>query len=149
PQVWGIDFMRTYPRDERHQFRMYAADRNLACYLCEFQKFSGFAGIQAGKSFEIAPTVTASSTRGRPNYGEPFDSADNDVEPGLDLSWGITPNVIVNATLNPDFSQVEADAAQLDVNNQFALFYDERRPFFLEGQDLFDDSFDVVYTRNI
>ncbi len=149
PQIWGIEFMRTWPRDERRQFRAYKANRDLACFLCEFQKFSGFAGIDPGNSLEITPTMTASRTQARPDYGMPYGDADSNVEPGLDVSWGITPNVILNATLNPDFSQVEADVAELDVNNQFALLYPERRPFFLEGQDLFDDVFDVVYTRNI
>lgn len=148
-KVWGIEFTRIYPRGERHQFRAYRADRNLACYLCEFQKYRGFEGADPGNNIEIAPTVTALHTRERPEYGQPFDPATTDVEPGVDIRWGITPNVILNATLNPDFSQVEADSAQLDVNNQFALFFPERRPFFLEGQDLFDDVFGLVYTRNI
>jgi len=148
-QVWGIEFARTYPRGERHQFRAYKADRNLDCYLCEFQKYRGFEGIDPGNNVEITPTVTALRTRERPEYAEPFGDAGTDTEPGLDFRWGITPNVILNTTLNPDFSQVEADSAQLDVNNQFALFFDERRPFFLEGQDLFDDVFGLVYTRNI
>ncbi|HEX6930056.1 MAG TPA: DUF5916 domain-containing protein, partial [Gammaproteobacteria bacterium] len=149
PQLWGIDFIRIYPRDERRLFSNTARDRDLDCYLCQLPKFRGFAGISAGNNLEITPTITASSSEARPAYGEPFGDADSDVEPGLDVSWGITPNVILNATLNPDFSQVEADVAQLDVNNQFALLYPERRPFFLEGQDLFDDVFGVVYTRNI
>lgn len=148
-QVWGIEFVRIYPRGERHQFRAYRANRDLACYLCEFQKYRGFAGIESGSNVEITPTITAFGTERRPDYRAPFDERETDVEPGLDVSWSITPNVILNATLNPDFSQVEADAAQLDVNNQFALFFEERRPFFLEGQDIFDDEFDLVYTRNI
>lgn len=148
-QVWGIEFTRIYPRGERHQFRAYRADRDLACYLCEFQKYRGFAGVDPGNNIELTPTVTALRTESRPEYAQPFDPAETDVEPGLDFSWGITPNVIFNATLNPDFSQVEADSAQLDVNNQFALFFPERRPFFLEGQDLFDEAFSLVYTRNV
>ncbi|HEX7048439.1 MAG TPA: DUF5916 domain-containing protein [Gammaproteobacteria bacterium] len=149
PQLWSIDFIRIYPRDERRLFSNSPRDRNLDCYLCQLPKFRGFAGIDAGNNLEITPTITASRTESRPGYGEPFNGADSNVEPGLDVSYGITPNVILNATLNPDFSQVEADVAQLDVNNQFALFFPERRPFFLEGQDLFGDIFDVVYTRNI
>lgn len=148
-QIWGIDFRRVYPRGERHQFRAYKADRDLACQLCEFQKFRGFAGVDPGNNIELTPTITAFRTQSRPDYGQPFDDAETEVEPGLDLSWGITPNVILNATLNPDFSQVEADSAQLDVNNQFALFFPERRQFFLEGQDLFEDEFNLVYTRNV
>lgn len=149
PQIWGIDFVRIYPRDERRQFRMYKADRNLACYLCEFQKFTGFAGVDPGKNLQIVPTVTAARTDSRPDYGLPFENGVVDAEPSLDVEWGVTPNIILNGTLNPDFSQVEADVAQLDVNNQFALFFPERRPFFLEGQDIFADVFDVIYTRNI
>ena len=63
--------------------------------------------------------------------------------------WGITPNVILNATVNPDFSQVEADVAQLDVNTRFALFYPEKRPFFLEGIDFFATPLNTVFTRTI
>lgn len=149
PKVWGVEFLRTYPRGERHQFRAYKADRDLACFLCEFQKYRGFEGADPGNNIELTPTVTAVSTRARPDYNAPFLDRETDVEPGMDFRWGITPNVILNATLNPDFSQVEADSAQLDVNNQFALFFPERRPFFLEGQDLFDEVFGLVYTRNI
>ncbi len=55
----------------------------------------------------------------------------------MSARWGVTPNLSLNAALNPDFSQVEADAAQLDVNTRFALFYPEKRPFFQEGADFF------------
>jgi hypothetical protein len=67
----------------------------------------------------------------------------------LTVRWGITPGLSLNAALNPDFSQVEADVAQLDVNNQFALFFPEKRPFFLEGADFFDTPLDAVFTRNV
>ena len=53
----------------------------------------------------------------------------------MTVTWGVTPNVTLNATVNPDFSQIEADAVQLDVNTQFALFFPETRPFLLEGSD--------------
>ena len=149
PQVWGIDLVRTWPRDERHQFRAQRMDRDRNCYLCKISKYSGFAGADPGANLEISPTLTAVRSDTRDAAGQPWDEGEVDVEPGVDMKWGITPNVIANLTLNPDFSQVEADSAQLDVNNQFALFFNERRPFFLEGQDLFDDMFDVVYTRNV
>ncbi len=85
PQIWGIDFIRIYPRDERRQFRMYKADRNLACYLCEFQKFSGFAGADPGNNLQIVPTVTAARTDSRPDYGQPFENGEADIEPSLDV----------------------------------------------------------------
>jgi len=72
-----------------------------------------------------------------------------DPEFGLSGRWGITPNVKLNATLNPDFSQVEADVAQLEVNERFALSYPEKRAFFLEGADLFQTPTRLVFTRSI
>ncbi|MFH1502522.1 MAG: DUF5916 domain-containing protein [Candidatus Eisenbacteria bacterium] len=59
--------------------------------------------------------------------------------------WGVTPSVMLAAAVNPDFSQVEADAVQLDVNNRYSLYYEEKRPFFLEGAGIFD----FHYTRSI
>ena len=67
----------------------------------------------------------------------------------MDVKWGPTANMTLSATINPDFSQVEADSAQLDVNNTFALFFQEKRPFFLEGADYFSTPNQLVYTRNI
>ena len=72
-----------------------------------------------------------------------------EVEPGLTARWGITPNLTLNAALNPDFSQVEADVGQLDINTQFALFFPEKRPFFLEGADFFQTPIQAVYTRTV
>jgi hypothetical protein len=85
---------------------------------------------------------------------DPFDSQDkwhteNDVDKGLDVHWGITPSTSLSATINPDFSTVESDAGQLSVNKNFSLFYDEKRPFFLENTDYFSSSYNLVYTRNI
>jgi hypothetical protein len=56
---------------------------------------------------------------------------------------------MLNATANPDFSQVDADAAQLDVNTRFALYYPEKRPFFLEGADFFLTPVQAVFTRTV
>ena len=71
------------------------------------------------------------------------------VKPGISARWGVTPNLMLNATVNPDFSQVEADVAQLDVNTRFALRYPEKRPFFLEGGDFFLTPLEMVFTRSV
>jgi hypothetical protein len=68
---------------------------------------------------------------------------------GLTAKWGVTPNLILNAAYNPDFSQVEADVAQLQLNRRFALFYPEKRPFFLEGADFFLTPVQAVFTRTV
>ncbi len=70
-------------------------------------------------------------------------------EPSLTARYALASNAMVEATVNPDFSQVESDAAQIDVNSNFALFYPEKRPFFQEGADLFDTWLEAVYTRSI
>jgi len=79
----------------------------------------------------------------------PFESEGVKFDAGLDVKWGPSPNMTLNATINPDFSQVEADSAQLDINNTFALFFEEKRPFFLDGQDYFSTPNTIVYTRNV
>ncbi|NOY26806.1 MAG: carbohydrate binding family 9 domain-containing protein [Oligoflexia bacterium] len=72
------------------------------------------------------------------------------VSPGLTVQWAPTPADSVMATLNPDFSQVESDEAQIAINRRYALYYDEKRPFFLEGQEWFDSPLgDIVYTRSM
>ena len=148
-QLWGIDLIRTYPRDERYQLAVHPRERGRNCYLCQNIHLRGFEGITPGRNLEIVPALVASKVDERPGYGLPMETGDLDVEPSVDVRWGVTPNVILNGTLNPDFSQVEADSAQLAVNTTFALFYPEKRPFFLEGADIFKSQLNVVYTRNI
>ncbi|HVS03451.1 MAG TPA: DUF5916 domain-containing protein, partial [Thermoanaerobaculia bacterium] len=147
-QTWGIDAVRIWPRDQSRRIGLNPLPRGSNCYLCHGSKLSGFAGISPGKNFELAPTVTATDVSSRPDPTQPFRS-DSEVEAGLTARWGITPGTTFNATLNPDFSQVEADAGQLDVNTQFALFFPEKRPFFLEGADFFDTRINAVYTRTL
>ncbi len=149
-QTWGIDLLRFYPRDQRYRLSNNRQDRNVSCYLCQLSKFRGFERAEPGRDLEITPTLTADFSESRDELTDrELVGGDIEAELGLDVSWGVTPNVTVNGTLNPDFSQVEADAAQLDVNTTFALFFPEKRPFFLEGADFFQTPIDAVYTRNV
>ncbi|HVP13977.1 MAG TPA: DUF5916 domain-containing protein, partial [Terriglobales bacterium] len=68
---------------------------------------------------------------------------------GVDARVPLSSTLVLNATLNPDFSQIEADALQIDVNQRYPLYYEEKRPFFLEGADIFKSQFDLVYTRRL
>ena len=148
-QTWGIDIIRIYPRDQRYRIGLHRQDRNRSCYVCQMSKLTGFRGITPGRNVELSPTVTAQRTDARPDLGSPLANGSFDTEPGLTGKWGVTPNLTLNAAVNPDFSQVEADAPQLDINNTFALFFQEKRPFFLEGADFFETPFTVVYTRTV
>ncbi len=150
PQTWGLDALRYYPRSFRHRLSNNNRDRNVECYLCQLEKISGFDGASPGRNVELNPTLTSARADQRPDFPDgPLVTGDEDTEAGITARWGITPNLNLGATVNPDFSQVEADVAQLDVNEQFALFFPERRPFFLEGADLFGTPQRIVFTRNV
>lgn len=148
-QTWGFLASRSYPRSVVHELRSTHNDRGQACLICQLDTLTGFQQIDTGHNLEVVPTVTAGRADERRDLTSPREAGDVEVEAGLSTRWGITPNVTLNATLNPDFSQVEADAAQLNVNERFALFFPEKRPFFLEGADYFSTPYDVVFTRTV
>lgn len=147
-QVWRFDATRVYPRSVVHYIGLFPQDRNNMCYMCQAEQLVGFGGVRPGKSIEIDPTLLTVVTQERENYTEgKFVEKDSKIDPGITFKWGFTPNMTLNATVNPDFSNVEADAAQLDINTQFALYYQEKRPFFLEGANYFYTPIEVVHTR--
>ncbi len=149
-QRWGIDLLRFYPREHRYRFSNNPQDRNVNCYLCQLQKIEGLEGVEPGRDLEVVPTLTAQQSATTDSPGSvPLGSGTTDAELGLNVRWGITPDMTANLAINPDFSQVEADVAQLDVNNQFALFFPEKRPFFLEGADYFRTPYQIVFTRTV
>jgi hypothetical protein len=152
PQTWGFSAERSWPRDARHRMTSHPRSRNVNCILCQFNKLIGFEGIIPGKNIELNPTFTASRTDAVDPAAYPEGALERGkavAEAGLTAKWGITPNLILNATANPDFSQVEADIAQLEINRRFALFYPEKRPFFLEGADFFLTPIQAVFTRTV
>jgi hypothetical protein len=150
PQVWGFDAVRRYPRDHPYHIGTFPRDRSNNCYLCQSIKIQGFEDVSPGRNIELDPTVIAFRTDTRPDFPEgELEKEDQKAEVGFTAGWGITPNMTFNFTANPDFSQVEADARQLEINEPFALFFPERRPFFTEGADFFAALENVIYTRTI
>jgi hypothetical protein len=148
-KIWGAEFIRFYPRQDNYRLSNMPYDRNNACILCQLGEISGFEKATQGENLAIVPTVVAGNSRFR-DIEETRDwSYEDNQEVGLDVNWGITPEVTLQATLNPDFSQVEADVAQLSINNTFALFFDEQRPFFTENADYFSSNLNLIYTRNV
>jgi hypothetical protein len=150
PQIWGLDVSRWYQRSHRRRLGLVKIDRNNNSYQSQFLKIIGFEGIKPGKNIEVIPTLTGTKTDERESFPQgDFKSISKDIDPGLTIKWGITTNLTLNGTVNPDFSQVEADTRQLDINQPFALFYQEKRPFFIEGMDFFRSPFSAVYTRTL
>ncbi|UCH92292.1 MAG: carbohydrate binding family 9 domain-containing protein [Candidatus Aminicenantes bacterium] len=149
-QIWGFEAERSYPRNVRHRMCSHTYDREMNCIICQFNKLIGFEGISAGRNIELSPTLTLNRTDYREDFprGEMIAGKEK-IEPGMTAKWGITPNFILNTAINPDFSHVEADAAQLEVNTRFALRYPEKRLFFLEGADFFLTPMEVIFTRTV
>lgn len=149
PQEWGFGLLRIRPRRDRAELATEPLDRNRNCKVCQLSTLAGLEGMSAGRHLELDPTLTANRADRRETGDGGLASGDVEVEPGLTLTWGPLPDVILSGAVNPDFSQVEADALELDVNRQFAILYPERRPFFLEGADFFATPFAAVFTRNV
>jgi len=150
PQIWGFDAVRRYPREHAYHIGLFPRDRSNNCYMCQAVKIRGFEGASPGRNIEIDPTIISFHSDERPNFPHgDLEKRDQEAEFGLTADWGITPNLTSNFTINPDFSQVEADAQQLDINEPFALFYPERRTFFTEGTDFFAALKNIIYTRTI
>lgn len=142
PQAWRITFFRLYPREFRRQLVSNPVPRGSNCWLCHARRFTGIEGLPGGGGLDLAPFVTGGSSWGA---GERERRSDL----GADVKWLPRPNLAVDLAVNPDFSQVEADVPQIGVNTRFALFYPEKRPFFLEGLDLWSSPISAVHTRTI
>lgn len=147
PQDWGIELLRRYPREQNLRISNIRLDRGNKCEICQLATATGFADAKQGQNLTITPALVIARDETRDD-DEPWQS-DNEYEPSLDVRWGITPDILLNATLNPDFSTVETDQAQLSINNTFTLFVKEKRPFFLDNADYFSTDYNLVYTRNI
>jgi hypothetical protein len=152
PQEWGILIWRNYPRAYRYAIHSSPIPRGSNCLICHMRALTDLQGLPSGAHYVVAPYVTAKEDGVSRDPSNPDSSFFNmPVEPdgGGDIKWIPNPDTALDATINPDFSQVEADTAQLVVNERFALFFPEKRPFFLEGVDLFQTPINAVYTRTI
>jgi Domain of unknown function (DUF5916) len=148
--VWGVLLYRNYPRDRRTQMFTSRLPRGGNCFICNSLPLTGLSGLPGGDHFVLAPYVSGSQTSApRDGAGTPLATGDPAADGGLDAKWIPNPDTVVDATVNPDFSQIESDVAQISTNERFALFFPEKRPFFLEGLDLFATPIQAVYTRTV
>ncbi|HXH40798.1 MAG TPA: DUF5916 domain-containing protein [Thermoanaerobaculia bacterium] len=148
--TWNILIWRNYPRDFRYAFDSAPVPRGSNCLVCHAVPLVGLENLPESGHFTAAPYVTGQSLS-QPSgpLGTPLDHHALDTNAGADVKWTPSGTGAVDLTINPDFSQVEADVPQITVNQRFAVFYPEKRPFFLEGFDLFNTPLQVAYTRTI
>ncbi len=154
--TWGVLLYRNYPRERHYQMFSSKLPRDVNCMVCNASKLTGLANLPHGSHLVVAPF-----TSGQANSQRPVDSDGNPAPlgtalehktktaAGFDIKWNPVAGLTLDGTLKPDFSQVEADAAQIVANERFALFFPEKRSFFLEGVDLFSTPFQAVYTRTV
>jgi len=149
-QKWTISFLRNVPRNNRYMLTWTPYDRNNPSYLAQGGILDGIKGITPGKSLGILPYTMIQQTGSKQDVSDPESplkaaSIKARVGGGIDFAPG--PNTMINAVINPDFSQIESDAGQISVNTTFALYYPEKRPFFMSGMDLVQTP--MYYSRTI
>ena len=146
---WGFQIVRSI-RGKDETVVWAPVSRDVSGFLPQMGLLDGLSNLSTSRNLEILPTVTAiqvgslDTTTG--GFGE-----ERQPEGGVNLKYGVTSNLTLDFTYNPDFSQIESDRPQIEVNQRFPLFFSELRPFFLEGQDVFDVQGPVnfVHTRTI
>lgn len=146
-QDWGIQIIRT-TQHSGYEDTWTPVVRASASFLIQSGVLKSLTGLRRGLVMDISPEFT-SRLEGAPAGPSSYRYGDLDPEVGVNVRWGITQNLSATGTINPDFSQVEADVGQVTVNERFALFFPEKRPFFLEGLEQFDTPNALIYTRRI
>ncbi len=147
-QTWGLQIIR---RIQRNGYRESWAPikNNISNKLSQAGELTGLENLDPGLFLEMNPVMT----------GKRLGAYDEDLQRyvhenaggsfGMNATYGLTSNLTLDGTYNPDFSQVEADAGQIAVNERFALYFPEKRPFFLEGTEIFNMPRQLVYTRSV
>ena len=146
---WGFQIQRTIQsKDEAVVWA--PMSRDIPGFLRQLGLLDGMAGVSTSRNLEVLPTATAIHSRTLNSTTAAYSTADAE-EGGVSLKYGVTSNLTLDFTFNPDFSQIESDRQQIEVNQRFPLFFSELRPFFLEGQEVFNVGGPVtlVHTRMI
>ena len=135
--VWGIQFTRRLFRKEERSNWQYVP-RNSGTWVSEFGELRGLKNLTSRKQVELAPYVVAQADRFKKESGNPFaDGSENRISGGLDGKLAVTSDLILDFTILPDFGQVEADPGAVRLDG-YEVFFQERRPFFIESRNLFD-----------
>lgn len=147
PQTWDINVVR----DVQHsgfEDSWTPAARSNASFLAQSGTIDGLSGLDRGLVLDLNPAVTE-KTIGGPSPSGPWTYDYARPQLGANVRWGVTNNLTLNGTLHPDFAEVESDAGQFVIDPRQALYFPEKRPFFLDGLDLFATPNNLIYTRRI
>jgi uncharacterized protein DUF5916/cellulose/xylan binding protein with CBM9 domain len=138
--VWGINFRRDIARKNENDFLVYKP-KNASGFVSRFPDLVGIARIEPPRRLEVMPYVTTRAAFTPHAVGDPFNDG-SQLAPGMgaDVRIGLGSNLTLNATVNPDFGQVEVDPAVVNLSD-VETFFNEKRPFFVEGSSTFDFGF--------
>ncbi len=162
---WKLHLFRCIQRFNGERSAWMPISRDNSSFLGQAGHIAGLVGVSNERTLEIIPSITFSQTGKRVNSfvpGSPearagIASTDADrflnkpaaADIGVTAKYNLTPEVTLNFAYNPDFAQVEADAAVVTANQRFPIFFEEKRPFFLEGKEIFETLISAVHTRTI
>ena len=147
---WGFQITRVI-RGKSEAQSWSPISRGVAGQLTQFGVLEGLSDLSQSRNLEILPELTGARLGALDTSSGAFDDRDPFGDLGVSVKYGITPNLTADMAYNPDFSQIESDQPQIETNQRFALFYPEQRPFFLEGQEIFQTStpLTLLHTRTI
>ncbi|MDQ3804580.1 MAG: carbohydrate binding family 9 domain-containing protein, partial [Acidobacteriota bacterium] len=167
-KLWGLHLLRTIKRFNNEQSSWMPISKDNSSLLGQRGYVTGLEGISTERTLELipsftiseggerVPTITPGQRRQMEATGQavPADAGrflnhplDQDI--GLTAKFTLTPNSTLDFAYNPDFAQVEADATVVTANQRFPIFFEEKRPFFLEGKEIFETLISAVHTRTI
>ena len=144
-QNWGFNVLRRV-QHSGYRSTLFNVKLGSVSFLAQSGKLIDITGIDREKIFDINPELRSALQRGP--SPEKYKVVSNDLL-GLNIRYGISSNIVLNGTVNPDFSQIEADVAQINYDPRRSLFFPEKRPFFLDGIEFFSSPSRLIYTRKI
>jgi hypothetical protein len=152
-RLWGFNVGRNIDRFNDEFDQWLPEDRDISGLLVKHGKITGFDEIKYERTLEIVPSITVSETGERVSAREfaPGRFVNHPVKKdiGVNLKYTFSPNVTLDAAINPDFAEIEADAPVITANQRFPIFFQEKRPFFLEGKEIFNSPLQPFYSRQI
>src|SRR3989454_4457775 len=146
PQDWSLNVVRQV-KHSGFEDSWFPARRANATFIGQSGNLVGLSGMRRGLVVDLNPEATGKATGAPTASGYRYDLGNPQL--GGNVRWGVSDNLNLNGTVKPDFSQVESDAGQLAFDPRQALFFSEKRPFFLEGSELFQVPQSLIYTRRI
>jgi hypothetical protein len=160
---WGVHFFRRIKRFNNELDSWMPLSRDISGTLIQAGKITGLENISTERTLEIIPSLTISETGKRvrsfppqpfpatapTSFPERFVNKPLEADFGLTAKFGLMPTVTLDFAYNPDFAQVEADQTVVTANQRFPIFFSEKRPFFLEGREIFETTSNVIHTRAI